>query len=49
MPIDCSSAPRTDPALDSVELALTLLIDSGKLRSMLLGLRHHYHFRRQCR
>ena len=37
MPIDCSSARRTDPAVDSVEFSLTLPIDSGQLKSMLLG------------
>ena len=36
---------KQGPAVDSVELVLTLLIDSGELRSMSLGLRHHRHFR----
>ena len=44
MLIDCSSSRRTDPAVGSVELALTLPIDSGELKSMSLALRHHRHF-----
>ena len=46
LPIGCSSAQETDPAVDSVELALTLPIDNGELKSMTLGLRHHRHFHR---
>ena len=49
MPIGCSSASRMGPLIDLVELALTLLIDSGELRSMSLGLPHHRHLRRQRR
>ena len=43
MPIGCSSAPRMGPVIDLVELALMLVIDSGELKSMSLGLRHQRH------
>ena len=46
MPTDCSSARLTDPAVDWVELALTLPMDRGKLKSTSLGLWHHRHFHR---
>ena len=40
-PTCCSSALRTGSVIHLVGLALTRLNDSGELRSISLGLRHH--------